>query len=149
IGFRVFTPAATRWILRQRSSGIFDTRLTPEQILKAAGALWLLLFAIGIVRMGGDVVGAVFPIDSRAGATMWGRDAVSTSASGFLIASAAYLFNAVTAFLGVLIFFQRRASWRLLAGAMFAITLPYFFLAGARSQFLAAVVPFILTYLFY
>src|SRR4051812_49272948 len=43
IGFRVFTPVATRWILRRRSSGIFDTRLTPEQILKAAAALWLLL----------------------------------------------------------------------------------------------------------
>ena len=32
---------------------------------------------------------------------------------------------------------------------MFAITLPYFFFAGARSHFLAAVLPFILTYLFY
>ena len=59
------------------------------------------------------------------------------------------MFNAVTAFLGVLVFFQRSTAWRLLAGAMFAITLPYFFLAGARSHFLAAVLPFILTYLFY
>src|SRR6476660_7740609 len=33
IGFRVFMPVATRWILRRRSSGVFDTRLTPEQIL--------------------------------------------------------------------------------------------------------------------
>jgi hypothetical protein len=32
---------------------------------------------------------------------------------------------------------------------MFAITLPYFFFAGARSHFLAAALPFILTYLFY
>jgi hypothetical protein len=32
---------------------------------------------------------------------------------------------------------------------MFAITLPYFFFAGARSHFLAAVLPFILTYVFY
>jgi hypothetical protein len=32
---------------------------------------------------------------------------------------------------------------------MFAITLPYFFLEGARSHFLAAVLPFIITYLFY
>ena len=70
-------------------------------------------------------------------------------ASGFLISFAGYLFNAVTAFLGVLVFFQRSIVWRLLAGAMFAITLPYFFLAGARSHFLAAVLPFIITYLFY
>src|SRR4029077_7999279 len=48
IAFRVFTPAATRWIVRRRSSGIFDTRLTPEQILVAAGAIWLVLFLIGI-----------------------------------------------------------------------------------------------------
>jgi len=63
--------------------------------------------------------------------------------------SAAYLFNAVTAFLGVLVFFQRSTFWRLLAAAMFAITLPYFFLEGSRNHFLAAVVPFLITYLFY
>src|SRR6266699_6393128 len=89
IGFRVFTPVATRWIVRRRSSGVFDTRLTPEQILKAAGALWLVLFLIGIYRMDGDVMGAVFPIDSRAGMTMWAREAVSSSGSGFLVASGA------------------------------------------------------------
>jgi len=149
IGFRVFTPVAIRWILRRRSSGISDTRLTPEEILKAAGALWLLLFAIGIARVGGDVMGAVFPLDGRGGPTMWGRAAVETGASGFLISSGGYVFNAVTAFLGVLVFFQRSTFWRIVAGAMFAITLPYFFLAGARSHFLAAVVPFIITYLFY
>jgi hypothetical protein len=149
IGFRVFMPVAIRWILRRRSSGVFDTRLTPEQILKAVGVLWFILFLIGIARMGGDVMSAVFPLDGRAGPTMWGRAAVETGASGFLISSAAYVFNAVTAFLGVLIFFQRSTFWRIVAGAMFAITLPYFFLAGARSHFLAAVLPFIITYLFY
>ena len=149
IGFRVFAPVAIRWIVRQRSSGVFDTRLTPEQILIAAGTLWLLLFVIGIARMGGDVMGAVFPLDGRAGPTMWGRGAVESGPSGFLISFAGYVFNAVTAFLGVLVFFQRSIAWRLLAGAMFAITLPYFFFAGARSHFLAAVMPFILTYLFY
>jgi hypothetical protein len=149
IGFRVFTPAVTRWIVRCRSSGIFDTRLAPEQILIAAGAIWLLLFLIGIYRMNGDLMGAVLPLDGRGGETMWGRGAVSSSASGFLISFGGYLFNAVTAFLGVLIFFQRSIAWRLLAGAMFAITLPYFFFAGARSHFLAAVLPLIITYLFY
>ena len=149
IGFRVFTPAVTRWIVRCRSSDIFDTRLAPEQILIAAGAIWLLLFLIGIYRMNGDVMGAVLPLDGRGGETMWGRGAVSSSASGFLISFGGYLFNAVTAFLGVLIFFQRSIAWRLLAGAMFAITLPYFFFAGARSHFLAAVLPLIITYLFY
>jgi oligosaccharide repeat unit polymerase len=149
IAFRVFTAVAIRWIRRQRGAGVFDTRLTPEQILIAAGALWLLLFLIGIARMGGDVIGAVFPVDGRAGPTMWGRDALESSGAGFLISSGGYVFNAVTAFLGVLIFFQPSTAWRLLAGAMFAITLPYFFLAGARSHFLAAVLPFIITYLFY
>jgi hypothetical protein len=149
LAFRVFAPVATRWIVGRRNSGILDARLTPEQILKAAGALWLILFLIGIYRMGGDVMGAVFPLDGRRGPTMWGRAAVETGASGFLISSGGYLFNAVTAFLGVLVFFQRSTAWRWLAGAMFAITLPYFFLAGARSHFLAAVVPFIITYLFY
>src|SRR6266516_1141405 len=53
IGFRVFTPAAIGWILRRRSSGVFDTRLTPEQILIAVGVLWFILFSIGVYRMGG------------------------------------------------------------------------------------------------
>jgi len=150
IGFRVVVPAAARCILSRRSTGVFGTlRFTPEQILKATGALWLVLFIIGIARMGGDVMGAVFPLDGRAGPTMWGRSGVESSASGFLISFAGYVFNAVTAFLGVLVFFQRSTAWRLLAGAIFAITLPYFFFAGARSHFLAAVLPSILTYLFY
>jgi len=150
IGFRVFLPVAVRWIVRRPSNGVFATqRVTPEQILISVGAIWLLFFVIGIARLGGDVIGAVFPIDSRAGVTMWGRGAVETSATGFLIASAGYLFNAITAFLGVLVFFQRSTFWRVLAGAMFAISLPYFFLEGARSHFLAALLPFIITYLFY
>jgi len=149
IAFRVFAPVAARWIVRHRSFGVFDIRLTPEQILKIVGVLWFVLFLIGIYRMDGNVMGAVFPLDGRNGPTMWGRAAVESGASGFLISSAAYLFNAVTAFLGVLVFFQRSTRWRLLAVAMFVITLPYFFLAGARSHFLAAVVPFIITYLFY
>src|SRR3954453_10035981 len=149
IGFRVFAPVIIRWILRRRSSGVFDIPLTPEQILIAAATLWLLLFFIGIARMGGDVMGAVFPLDGRAGPTMWGRSGMESSASGFLVSFAGYVFNAITAFLGVLVFFQRSTAWRMLAGAMFAITLPYFFFAGARSHFLAAVMLFILTYLFY
>jgi len=149
IGFRVFTPIATRWIARRRSSGIFDMRLAPEQILVGVATLWLILFSIGVYRLDGEVMGALFPLDGRNGPTMWGRGAVETGASGFLISSGGYLFNAVTAFLGVLMFFQRSIAWRLLAVAMFAISLPYFFLAGARSHFLAAVVPFIITYLFY
>ena len=150
IGFRVFVPVALRWMARPRSTGLGVTHsFTPEQILIATGAIWLLLFLIGIARLGGDVVGAVLPLDSRAGATMWGREAISSSASGFLIASGAYLFNAVTAFLGVLVFFQRSTFWRVVAAVMFGITLPYFFFEGARSHFLAVLLPFILTYLFY
>lgn len=149
IAFRVFVPVATRWIVVRRNSGISDLRLTPEQILVGAGTFWFVLLLIGIYRLDGNVMGAVFPLDGRAGPTMWGRGAVDTGGSGFLISFGGYVFNAVTAFLGVLVFFQRTIAWRLLAGAMFAITLPYFFFAGARSHFLAAVMPFILTYLFY
>ena len=150
IGFRFFMPVAVGWIVRRRSTALWATqRFTPEQILIAATGIWFLLLIIGIARMGGDVVGALFPIDSRAGATMWGRGAIASSATGFLIASAGYMFNAITAFLGVLIFFQRSPFWRVLAGAMFVISLPYFLLEGARSHFLAVILPFIIAYLFY
>ena len=147
IGFRVVLPVAARWILSRRSTGVVALqRMPPEQILIAVGTLWLLLFAFGIYRMGGDVIGAVFPVDSRAGMTMF---LVEGSSTDFLINSASYLFSAVTAFLGMLVFFQRTTLWRILAGAMFAITLPSFFLSGTRSGFLAVSVPFLITYLFY
>ena len=150
IAFRIFMPFTVRWIVRRRGTGLFAMqRFAPEQMLIAAGALWLLLLLVGIARMGGDVLGALFPIDSRAGATMWGRGAIESSAAGFLIASAGYVFNAITAFLGVLIFFQRTTFWRCVAGGMFAVSLPYFLLEGARSHFLAAILPFIITYLLY
>jgi hypothetical protein len=150
IAFRFFMPVAARWIVSWQSTDVFHVqRFRPEQILIATGTIWFLLLLIGIARMGGDVIGALFPIDSRAGATMWGRSAVATSGAGFLIASAGYIFNAITAFLGVLIFFQRTTVCRLVAGAMFVISLPYFLFEGARSHFLAAILPFIVTYLFY
>ena len=150
IGFRFFMPVAQQWIVRRQSIGVFHVqRFTPEQILIVTGTIWFLLLVIGIARMDGDVVGALFPVDSRAGATMWGRSAVATSATGFLVASAGYMFNAVTAFLGVLVFFQRSAFWRCLAGAMFLISLPYFLFEGARSHFLAAILPAIVSYLLY
>jgi len=147
IGFRLVVPTAARWILSRRSTGVFAMqRVTPEQILIAVGTLWFLLFALGIYRMGGDVIGAVFPVDSRSGMTMF---LVGGSSTDFLINSASYLFSAVTAFLGMLVFFQRTIFWRILAGAMFAITLPYYFLSGTRSAFLVVTLPFIVTYLFY
>ena len=147
IAFRVVVPAAVRWILSRRSTGVFAMqRVAPEQTLIAVGTLWLLLLAIGIYRMGGDVIGAVFPVDSRAGMTMF---LVGGSSTDFLINAASYLFSAVTAFLGMLVFFQRTTFWRILAGAMFAITLPYYFLSGTRSAFLVVTLPFIVTYLFY
>ena len=150
IGFRFFMPIAVRWIVRQRNSGAMGThRFAPEQILIIAGAIWLVLLIIGVYRLNGDVIGALFPVDSRAGATMWGRGAIETSAAGFLVASAGYVFNAITAFLGVLIFFQRTTFWRLVAGGMFVVSLPYFLFEGARSHFLAVILPFIITYLFY
>jgi oligosaccharide repeat unit polymerase len=147
IGFRVVVPAAARWILSRRSTGVVALqRMPPEQILIAVGTLWLLLFVLGIYRMGGDVIGAVFPVDSRSGMTMF---LVGGSASDFLINAASYLFSAVTAFLGMLVFFQRTTFWRILAGAMFAMTLPYYFLSGTRSGFVAVTLPCIITYLFY
>ena len=149
IGFRAFIPIAGRFVRRQSNDVFYVRRFKPEQILIASGAIWFLLLTIGIYRMDGDVIGALFPIDSRAGATMWGRDAVSSSAAGFLVASAGYTYNAVTALLGVLVYFQRSTFWRCVAGTMFVISLPYFLLEGARSHFLAVILPFIITYLLY
>ena len=61
-------PVAMRWILRRPSNRSFcRARFTPEQILIGAGATLVSAFFIGIYRMGGDVMGAVFPLDGRSG----------------------------------------------------------------------------------
>src|SRR5690242_14846089 len=61
IAFRIFMPVAARWIVRRATALSAKRQFTPEQMLVAAGTLWLLLLVIGIARMGGDVVGALFP----------------------------------------------------------------------------------------
>src|SRR5436189_3270975 len=63
IGFRVFTPVAIRWILRRRSSGVFDMRVTREQILIAGAAVWLCRVIIGIAGVGGGVKWAGFALE--------------------------------------------------------------------------------------
>src|SRR5207245_9247468 len=94
IAFRIFMPVAVRWIVRRQGTGLSGMRhFAPEQMLIAAGALWFLLLLVGIARMGGDVPGALFPIDSRAGATMWGRGVIENSGAGFLVASGGYMLN--------------------------------------------------------
>src|SRR5262252_9118300 len=62
IAFRFFMPVAVRWVVRRRGAGLSAMQhFAPEQILIATGAMWLVLLLIGIARMRGDVVGALFP----------------------------------------------------------------------------------------
>src|SRR5947208_13510552 len=66
IAFRILTPVAMRWIVQRRGTGVSAKQhFAPEQMLSAAGALWFLLLLVGIARMGGDVLGALFPIDRK------------------------------------------------------------------------------------
>src|SRR5437899_6014791 len=59
MGFRFFLRVALRWIVLRPSTGVFATqRVRPEQILISVGAHWLLLFVIGLTRIGGDVIGS-------------------------------------------------------------------------------------------
>src|ERR1044071_4594920 len=68
VGFRFFMPVAVHWIVRRRSAGVLATqRFAPERILITAGAIWFVLLVIGIYRLDGDVIGALFPsIHARA-----------------------------------------------------------------------------------
>ena len=80
IGFRLFIPVAMRWILRRRSSAFLIRRLDSRADLsRRRCALVSALCPLASARMGGDVMAAVFPLDGRAGPTMWGRGAVESS----------------------------------------------------------------------
>lgn len=129
----------------------FDAQAIPaEQVLKYNAILWILLLAIGVARLNGDVVLALFPVDARAGNSMWLRaGGADAGPFGFLISSASYLYILVLAAFGMLLPFLKTRQSQLFCIALIAISWPYAFLQGSRNVTLAVFIPLVFSYLFF
>lgn len=121
--------------------------LDPTRLLFYLFNIWIVLLSLGIYRMNGNVLGALFPISSRAGVHMWARAAGSAAgASGFIVSSAAYTYLLVCSFFGVLLLLQNKAVWQIFNIGLILVSWPYFLLMGSRNQFLAVALPALLAY---
>ena len=126
------------------------TTIPVSKFLGFNALLWLLLISIGVYRMNGDLFAALLPIGSRAGVSMWMRGAAgSAGESGFLVATASYLYTLVCASFGILLPLLKRRSTKLFAISLILISWPYFLLQGARNEFLAIFLPSVASYLLF
>lgn len=125
-----------------------ESSLEPNKILFYLSIIWIGLLMFGINRMHGDILGALFPIASRAGVHMWARGAAaSTGSSGFIVSSASYIYLLICSFFGILLPLQKKETAKLINLALILISWPYFLLMGARNQFLAVACPSYFSYI--
>src|SRR5260221_1269426 len=101
----VITPLAVRALQPEGQPQIEDIHsLTPDQLVPRVVILWLCLLSLGVYRMNGDILGALLPIEGRAGNSMWMRDAAGDAGStGFLVSTANYVYVLVLSLFGLLL----------------------------------------------
>ena len=141
--FAIATPVVVRWFRPWPRVMHLSQILVPmERVLVILMVLWLVLLAYGIVRMEGDILGALFPLSARAGGNMWGRQAgAGAGAEGFIISTASYLYMLCLSGFGLLFFLLPRGGYRRLALLLIVVSWPYVFLQGSRNLVLSTVCP--------
>jgi hypothetical protein len=144
------------YLLSDRIVGRSDTNkkqvveVPLEKVALACVITWGVLLSYGTYRMDGDVIGALFPIDSRNGSNMWSRAAGAGAGSdGFIVATASYLYTVSLSLLGLLFVFIKNHRHRTLMGGLILIAWPYAFLQGSRNVTLAVVLPAVVCFLIY
>ncbi len=142
VSFRLFLPSLTRRFGRNFQLQWTTSTWRPERLLLLITIVWGGLLLYGVTRMNGDIFGALFPIQSRAGIHMWGRAAAGGAGStGFIVSAASYTYLLVCSFFGVLLPLQNSKNARVINVLLLLLALPYFFLMGARNQLLAVLLP--------
>lgn len=124
--FSIAAPAvAQRFKPKPTALQLSRVHVSAKHVFLATVALWLVLLAYGTLRMRGDLLGALFPIEGRAGVQMWSRAGGSDAgASGFIVSTAAYLYNLSTAAFGLLLFLLPKGRYRVLAVVLIMISWP-------------------------
>lgn len=123
------------------------TYVSAERAFVVVFCLWLALLSYGIVRMDGDVFGALFPLQGRSGPNMWSRAAAADAGDdGFLVSAAGYLYDLCLASFGILYSLTSKRAYRVLTITVILISWPYAALQGSRNVLLAVVVPALASY---
>jgi hypothetical protein len=149
--FRIAVPIFTNMVIPSAQFGIGGgARIPAETYLLWLVLFWFCLVVVGINRMGGDFVEALFPTGGRWTGRMWGRAAAGDAGPmGFLVSLAAYLYTLICASFGILLpFLRRRWAW-FMAILMIGLSWPYFLLDGSRNIFLAVFIPSVASYLLF
>ena len=121
-----------------------------ERLFLLVAGLWIILLIYGTARMDWDLFGTLFPLDSRAGNTMWQRSAgADAGAFSFVVSSASYLYTLALAIFGMLLPLLKRPLFKALCVAAILISWPYIFLQGSRNLTLAVFVPMVFSFLFF
>lgn len=145
----IATPVAVKaFVPRRRSTTDPTIAMSAEQLVRPIVMLWICLLVYGTFRMEGDILGALFPIEGRAGVSMWSRAAgEGAGATGFIVSFADYLYVLVLAAFGLLLFLARNWRTRWLLLFCIAISWPYAFMQGSRNITLFVVMPALVAYL--
>lgn len=124
--------------------------ISANKIVGMVIGTWLVLLAFGTYRIGGDLIGALFPIESRRGTHMWARAAAADAGpGGFIVSFAGYAYTLCIATFGVLLFFVNKTTTKILLILLILVSWPYAFLQGARNVTMAVVVPSGLAFLLF
>jgi hypothetical protein len=160
VAFCIFAPFAHRWmnkkLLGEESHflelfhrGGLDKLDFQGRITRACGILagaWLALMFIALLRTNFDFMGMFFPyISGKAYPWMRGRVGGGFDA---LIALAAYLQIMLTACFGIVFALSKNPRTRMLSGALWLLSAPWFFLDRTRNVMLAVLLPGLVTYVF-
>lgn len=145
------TPLTVQWLIPLKAIGArgwtAEVRFPATAVLYLALLTWLTLLTYGVVRMEGDVVGALFPMAGRSGATMWSRAAgADAGPTGFLVSAASYVYVLCIAVFGGLLFVVKDGKHRALLVCLICASWPYVFMQGSRNLILAVVGPCVLSY---
>jgi hypothetical protein len=151
LSFRIAVPVFTKLAMPNQSLSVGTTSKIPaETYLVWLAVFWVCLLAVGVYRMEGDILGALFPLGRRFDANMWARAAAGDAgATGFLVSLGGYLYTLVCASFGILLPFLQRRPARIAASLLIGLSWPFFLLEGSRNIFLAVLVPSAFSYLLF
>lgn len=149
VAFRFMVPLFAQHIAKPSSVSV-PLPVNADTLLFFTVIFWAGLLVCAVSQMGWDFMGALFPLDSRAGNLMWARSAAGDAGSmGFLISTGAYLYLVVCSFFGILAVLMRRVPLKVFAFGLIFLTWPSFLLSGTRNLFLAVVTPWAFCYLLF
>lgn len=154
--FLILTPSLVRVFSLQKTTHLaqpeagWADRLNVGRIVYIVVFVWLVLLAYGTMRSGGNLFGALFPVEGRTGVRMWSRAAgEGAGRAGFVVSMASYLYTLCLAAFGLLLPIARKPQTRALLICLIVVAWPYAFLQGSRNITLAVIAPFFASYLLY